>query len=265
MHLMRPCLILLAACGGGGGFPDAKQIDAPPTGTFSAVWSVVDQDNAPISCDRIAGQTMTVLAHNTAFEGGSTQLFTCSTGMGTSQDIVAGVYDLDFELAGTFGLYARAGSQLGVPVPAGTNTPLQPLVFKVQATGALALNLTTGKPGGNCGPTNAGGAGIDGVTITLNHNSDTTCAPITLTIATTARPGGTYTIDCNTPVTFGCIEADQTISASGVPSDGYTIHVTGKIGTKSCYINNDTIQVPPLDITLMRTLNLALNAQVGGC
>lgn len=260
------CLILLAACGGGGGFPDAKEVDASPKGTFSAVWSVIDQDSQPISCDRIAGQTMTVLAHNKAFEGGSTQIFSCSSGMGTSQQMIAGVYDLDFELAGTFGLYARAGSQLGVAIPANTNTPLQPLVFQVQATGAMELSFATGKTGGNCGATNAGGAGIDGVTITMVHNSDANCAPITLTIAPGAtQPGGSYTIDCNTPMTFGCIEADQTISASGVPSDGYTVHVTGKIGTKNCYINNDTIQVPPLDKTLVRTLNLALNTQVSGC
>ncbi|HSD88375.1 MAG TPA: hypothetical protein VLB44_12695, partial [Kofleriaceae bacterium] len=91
-------LWLLAACGGGGGFPDAKEIDASPTGTFSAAWSVIDQDSHPISCDRIAGQTMTVLAHNKAFEGGSTQIFTCASGMGTSQQMIAGTYDLDFEL-----------------------------------------------------------------------------------------------------------------------------------------------------------------------
>ena len=227
---------------------------------------MIDQDSQPISCDRIAGQTMTVLAHNKAFEGGSTQIFTCSSGMGTSQQMIAGAYDLDFELAGTFGFYVAAPSQLNVQIPANSNTALDPLVFKVTATGAIELKLATGKSGGNCGATNAGGAGIDAVTITMNHNSDTTCAPLTLTIGQGAtQPGGTYTIDCNTPMTFGCIEADQTITASGIPSDGYTMHVIGKIGTKSCYINNDTIQIPPLDKLLTRTLNLALNTQVSGC
>src|SRR3569623_368902 len=34
-------LVTAVACGGGGGFPDAKPIDsAPPTGTFSLAWSV---------------------------------------------------------------------------------------------------------------------------------------------------------------------------------------------------------------------------------
>ena len=100
MHLMGASRLLwfscLAACGGGGGFPDAKQIDAAPTGTFSATWSVIDQNSAPLACERISGQTMTVLAHNKAFDGGSTQIFTCGTGMGTSQAIIAGTYDFDF-------------------------------------------------------------------------------------------------------------------------------------------------------------------------
>lgn len=257
---------LLAACGGGGGFPDAKELDASPTGMFSATWSVVDQDSQPLSCERIAGQTMTVLAHNKAFDGGSTQIFTCSTGMGTSQAIIAGDYNFDFELGGAVGLLAKATSQTNVAIPAGTTTPLAPLTFQVQATGAIELKLDSQKSGGNCGAATAG-AGIAAVVITLNSTSNGSCLPVTLTISDGAsQPGGTYTIDCGTPQSFGCIESDQTITASGLPSDGYTIHVRGlNSSATACWLNDDLIQVPPLDKTLQRTLNLTQQTQTTGC
>lgn len=259
------CLSFLAACGGGGGFPDAKQIDAAPTGTFSATWSVVDQNSAPLACERISAQTMTVLAHNKAFDGGSTQIFTCGTGMGTSQAMIAGTYDFDFELGGTFGAYGRAPSQLSVAIPPNVTTPLAPFTFMVQATGAIELKFDTQKSGGNCGATGSGGAGITGVTITMNHVSDTTCAPLQLTISDGARPGagGSYTINCNTPTTFGCIENDQTITASNISSDGYTMHIKGFIGANACWLNSDMIAVPPLDKTLQKTLNLTQQTTSG--
>ena len=45
---------LVAACGGGGGFPDAPPIDMPPPlGTFSLAWTVKDTGGNPITCDQI--------------------------------------------------------------------------------------------------------------------------------------------------------------------------------------------------------------------
>lgn len=261
---MRGALfVLLAACGGGGGFPDAPAKDAPEVGTFSATWSVIDQNSQPLPCDRIGGQTMTVLVHNKAFDGGSTQIFTCSTGMGTSQAILAGTYKFDFELGGTVGLLAKSAAQDNVDIPANTTTPLSPLVFQVQATGALDLNLSSGNAGGNC----ENGAGIQGFTLSANHNSDATCEPLTLAISAGAtKPAQTYTIDCTTPVvTNYCIETDQQITVSNVPSDGYTVHIRGKVNGVDCYKNDDSIQVPPLDKTLTRTLNLARQTQITGC
>jgi hypothetical protein len=260
-------LLLLCACGGGGGFPDAPPPDsAGPTGTFSVSWAVNDQNNQPISCDRIAAQTMTVLAHNLAFEGGATQIFTCSTGMGTSQGLAPGNYEMNFELAGTFGLLAQAAKQSPVALAANNNVELMPVTFTVEAFGSVALKLATGKPGGNCGPANGGGAGIDQVSITLTHNSDSSCEPITLTITDGAtQTGGSYTINCTTPMLRGCIEADQVITASGVASDSYTIRIRGMVSGKACWLNMDTIQVPPLNKVLIRTLNLAQQTQTPGC
>lgn len=260
---MRGALfVLLAACGGGGGFPDAPPIDAPPKGAFSATWSVVDQNSQPLPCERIGGQTMTVLVHNKAFDGGSTEIFTCGTGMGTSQQILAGTYKLDFELGGTVGLLAKAAVQDNVVIAPNSVTPLAPLTFQVQATGGLALTLNAGNAGGNC----ENGANIQAFTISANHNSDASCEPLTLSIAAGAtKPASTYTIDCTTPALTGCIENDQDITVMNVPSDGYTVHIRGKVGGQDCYKNDDSLQVPPLDQVLTRTLNLARQTQISGC
>ena len=252
--------LYLAACGSGGGFPDAPLPDTPPTATFSLTWSVIDQNSQPVSCARIAGQSMTVLAHNKAYDGGNTQIFSCSSGMGQSQDVYAGEFDLNFELSGTFGLLARAPTVNSIDVPAGTNTPVPPLVFQVEALGSLALKLSSGASGGNCGATGAGGAGIDATSLSITRNSDGACVPITFTVGAGAtKPAGTYATDCTTPADYvgGCIESDQVLSAANVPSDEYTIHVRGKIAATSCWANNDFMQVPPLQKTLTRTLNLA--------
>src|SRR5688500_7320230 len=157
---------VLAACGGGGGFPDAAPSDdARPSGTFSVAWSVVDQDNQPISCERIAGQVMTVIGRNLAHASGQTHPFTCSTGMGTSQGLVPGDYEFDFELTGTFGLLATSARQAPVEDRAGANTELAPVTFQIEPVGNLALGVATGKAGGNCGAIDADGAGIEQVSI----------------------------------------------------------------------------------------------------
>lgn len=238
--------------------------DAPlPTGTFSVAWSVVDQDNQPISCERVSGQVMTVLAHNLAYVGGETQPFSCSTGMGTSQGVVPGTYELDFELTGADGVLATGAKQVPVEIRVNETTELAPVTFQVEAVGGLALKLATSKAGGNCGAA-PNGAGIDEVSITLTHNSDGTCQPITLDISDGAmQPGGTYTINCASPVGRPCIETDQVITAIGVPSDSYTIRIRGRRADDVvCWSNMDSIQVPPLNKTLLRTLNLA---QQPGC
>jgi hypothetical protein len=256
---------VVAACGGGGGFPDARPADsAGPTGTFTVSWTVNDQNKQPISCDRIAGQTMTVLTHNLSVEGGATEPFSCNTGMGKSQGLQPGPYEMDFELTGTFGTLARAPRQAPVRIEANTNIDLAPVTFEVEALGGVALKLSAGKPGGNCGATNANGAGISGVSISLSHNSDGTCEPITFTITDGAtQPGGSYTVNCTTPMVRGCIEADQTITATSIPSDSYTIRIRGATAGPQCWVNDDSIQVPPLNKLLIRTLNLA--QQASGC
>jgi hypothetical protein len=261
-------IVLVAACGGGGGFPDASPIiDAEvPLGTFTLAWSLTDASAQPLACDKIGAQTVTVLAHNRAYEGGTSEVFSCATGMGQSSGLPPGTYDVQFELGSAGGVLATAPPQNGIELTAGGDTALTPITFSVDPHGALALSLSSGQPGGNCGDAAAMGAGITGTTITLVHPGDGACEPLTLAISAGATgTAGTYTIDCANPVVAPCLEADQMLTASDVPSDGYTIHVRGLVGAAACWTNDDSLQVPPLGQTLTRTLNLAPATGTPGC
>lgn len=267
MSVVRAVLVsatFAAACGDGGGFPDAPPIDMPPPqGTFDLAWTLKDTSGNAITCDQIGAQAVTVLTRNRAVQGGSTEVFTCGTFKGTSQGLVPGTYDMDFELGGVggavgTGLIATSPKQMGVVIKSSENVTLAPLAFVVDATGGLKLNISANKPGGNCGSTGANGAGITGMTLTLQHTAGGACEPITFTIAPNATlPGGSYTVNCTAPTVAPCIEADQQLTATGVRSDGYQLHVRGRIGTASCWTNDDTMSVPPLGRDLVRTLNLA--------
>jgi hypothetical protein len=247
-----------AACGSGGGFPDARPIDvAPPLGTFSLAWTVTDTNSVAIRCDQVGGQAVTVIVHNRDVDGANTQVFGCSSLTGTSQGIAPGTYDMDFELDGVAVTLGTAPSQHGIVIASEQNTALMPISFAINATGNLSLDVATGRTGGNCAAAALGGGGISGIQITLFHNNDMSCAPITLMI------GGTpYTINCTTPPPDGpCIDAATAITAANVSADSYTIHVKAKQGPKVCWTNDDSIVVPALGGTLTRTLNLAF---VGG-
>ena len=51
--------LALAACGGGGGFPDAPPIDNPPAnGTLAFSWEIHDTDGTVIPCERVGALTV---------------------------------------------------------------------------------------------------------------------------------------------------------------------------------------------------------------
>jgi hypothetical protein len=100
-----------------------------------------------------------------------------------------------------------------------------------------------------------------GATITLEHSSDQTCAPLTFSLS----GGGTYTVDCANPVVAACIDSTETLTVASVPSDNYTIHVKGYVGSTLCWTNNDSLQVPSQAATLTKTLNLAYATSTPGC
>ncbi len=240
-------------CGDGGGFPaDAGGEAPPPGGTLSLTWSLTDTNGNPILCDQVGGVTVTALLHNRAFQGGTTEVFSCNTGAGTTPPQPPGIYDIQFELTGVTGLITTAPSQLGIEVKSLQNSVVAPLAFAVNAVGGLSLTIDAQKAGGNCASVASGGAGITAMTITLQHLNGGACEPATLMIGTTP-----YTIDCTTPVETPCFEATTTVTAANLPSDSYQIHVRGKQNAAICYINDDSIRVPPNGTTLQRALNLS--------
>lgn len=269
MTFARACLlVVVVGCGSGGGFPDARPIDAPPPGgTMSLTWTVTNASGQPVACDDIGGISVTALLRNHDVQGGSTEVFTCGTGMGTTGLLTPGTYDVNYELNGISGLIAAVTGPTSIIVPSGMDVPLPPLAFVVDATGGLKLHLASNTTGGNCAPTSSQGAGITQTTITLTKASGGACAPITLAIgagATSMRPASTYTIDCATPVVGPCIEADQEITATAVPSGNYVIHVRAKAAT-SCWTNDDQLPIPPVSQDLVRTLNLAFVMAAPSC
>lgn len=253
-------LASFASCGDGGGFPDAPGPDSPPpTGTFSLAWSVTDEGGAAVTCDQIGALTVTTVLRNPAVQGGSTEVFSCNTGMGTSPGISPGNYQIDFELNGSSAApVIKTAPRQDIVVKSNENTPLQPISFAVNAKGGLALSLAAlGVTAGNCETTANMGAGITQFTLTLEKTSDLSCAAVTFDVSAGASgTAGTYVVNCGTPATIGCLNADQVLSVANVASGSYRVHIRGTSGT-DCYVNNDSFNVPALGMTLTRTLNLA--------
>lgn len=253
---------LVAACGSGGGFPDARpEPDATPLGTFSVDWSLVKMaDGSPLTCDPIGAQAVTLVLRNRAFDGGFTEVFSCNTKMGTTPGVPIGTYDVNFELNGISGLIATAAEQRGLVVTAGANTPLQPVTFTVNAVGGMNLTIDSLKAGGNCAAIASGGAGITNMRITLNHASGGACEPATVMVGPTP-----YTINCTTPTNVACFEKTVAITSSALPADNYQVHVRADQNGPNinCYANDDSIRVPPNGGVLTRTLNLGATGAAG--
>ena len=260
--------VTLVGCGDGGGFPDAPPIDAPtPPGTFSLAWTVANTGGTAITCGQIGAQAVTATLRNRAIQGASTEVFSCSTLMGMSQALIPGTYDISFDLNGVggdpvTGVIATAPMQMGIVIQSGVNTPLMPLAFSVNATGAMRLKLMTSATAGNCVPVAQQGAGITTNSITLTKVSDGMCAPLTFTVSAGTMGGtaGTYVVNCATPTVAPCFERDQELTVTGIESATYAISVKGNRGGTECYTNIDQLPVPPIGRELVRTLNLALSS-----
>ena len=264
MTCFRAVVLLAAitmACGGGGGFPDAPgEPDAFSTGTMSLDWSLVKMaDGSPVGCDQVGAVSVTLLLRNRGFQGGFTEVFSCNTKTGTTGLVPVGVYDVNYELTGASGLITTATTQLGIEVKRGENAVLDPVTFTVNAVGGLDLRLDALKGGGNCAAA-PGGGGISGLRITLNHATGGACEPAVFSIG-----GTSYTVNCGAPGTYvGCPETTTAITASNLPSDNYLIHIRAdQTAAMNCFVNDDSIRVPPNGMTLTRTLNLAASGGAG--
>jgi len=252
-----------SSCGSGGGFPiDAGGSSSP--GTVTLAWSLTDIAGAAITCDQVGANSvaLTLQGHATA---GALVSLSCAAGQGTSQALPPDTYDVAIELHGASLTAISATPQKGVVVRAGADTRLAAAVFAVDPHGAIAFSINVPQAASNCGAASDQGAGITATTITLQHDGNGPCEPVLFTHTKGTTPLGTYTVDCGSPMVVNCVERDEALTATGVASGGYTVHVVGKINAAACWRNDDTLQVPAQGHTLSGTWNLALQSTVSGC
>lgn len=245
---------VLGACGDGGGFPDAGSTPATATGNVQLTWNLTDLAGKPITCDQVGGTTVSLTLHSTVKIYGFADSFACSNSPSSSAQADVGTYRVAATLQGTNLVPVAGPEQTNVEITADHTTALTPVTFQVDATGTLALKLATPPLASSCGAA-PDGAAITGHTLTLQH-ADGTCEPATFT-----RSGGTtttpFTVNCDTPTVVPCIENTETLTATGLPSGSYAVHVRGLVGANTCWKNDDSLAVPPQGQTLTRTLNQA--------
>jgi hypothetical protein len=237
------CVISIAlagvvACGSNEGPPDAHVIDAPPPGgTVTFTWTIHSDTGATLACSDISAQSVSIAILNEAAGFGTNDLFSCGSGTGTTGALAPGMYTLTIELDGGAGALATPQKLMHVAVESGKDTALGNIDFTVDAHGGLQMTLVAQGATSNCG---AGGAGIDNMTMQLQTASGT-CIPATFMIA-----GSPYTSDCNTLPPHACIEKDQQITVTGLPSGQLKLLVVGDVGGKACWSGVDFLTVPAM-------------------
>jgi len=250
-------------CGGGGGFP-VDAIDSSVPGTVTLAWSLTDPSGNPITCAQIGASTISLQlqGHRTA---GVPVSLSCDLSPATSQMLAPDTYDISIELHGSGLTAVTAPDQNNVVVQPGRDTPLAPVVFKVDPNGALVVALqAVPQITSNCGDPPAG-AGITATTITLQHDANGPCEPITFTHTKGATVLDPYKINCSSPLVVNCIESDESLSVASLPSGPYTIHIVGKINNAACWKNDDALQVLPQGKTQRISFNLAYHPEILGC
>jgi hypothetical protein len=246
----------------GGGFPDATTVpDAPLPGAVSLAWSITDLNGAPVSCDQVGATTVFLQLRGQNSASGVAVSLSCNTGSGISQAVAPDTYHVSFELHSGSLTLATAPDQNTVVVRSGAPTALAPVSFQVDAVGNLVFSLAAPPQPSNCKPPGMG-AGITATTLTLVHTGDG-CAPVTFTRSRGTTVLGTYTVNCGSPVVTSCIENDEALSATGIASGPYTVHIVGKVGANDCWTNDDAVQVPAQHQTRSATLNLAFQHNPG--
>lgn len=258
-------VMALASCGSGGSFPDAPAKDAPPpTGTISASWSIQSSAAAPLTCAQVQGVLVTATIENIDAVGGTTELFTCNDGMGTSEPLVPGNYRMRLSLNGSAGELAQAPLVGNIKVVSGQNTEVPLQSFTVNDRGTLRFTLAS-RPGGNCAALAANGAGLDGVTLELRREAGQVCTPTTFAVAAgAARPASTYVSSCVGAAAVGpCIDADQLISVVDGVSGPYRLVVGGVITGTRCWSAEQQTSIPVNQQVRMDAINLGATGAAG--
>ena len=92
--------LLVVACGGGGGFPDAPVVMPPQDpGTVALSWTLVGAGSAaPETCTMANGMSVVVAIAQEGTSAQFGQTFPCSLGVAVSGSLPTATYDLMFAL-----------------------------------------------------------------------------------------------------------------------------------------------------------------------
>jgi hypothetical protein len=242
----------LAACGGGAGTADAggpPGDGAPPSGTFSASWMLVDGD-APISCDAV-GATIVRYTFIPAFGNGNgfVGVFDCAPGAGMTTPHEVGAYSVSVQLKNGAGQVLAQGPSVDNQVlTAGQNTALAPVTFTVTRTGRLSTKIKV--PGTSNCAAEPGGAGLTGVRLEL-RDAQGTCVPTAFDVAAGAMNGAqTIAAGCPGPIS-PCIENDQVVTAGDINAGSYIFALQGFEGgstTSVCYTSTTQVTISGGDL-----------------
>ena len=133
---LATALVLLAACGDGGGFPDAPVMMPPQNpGTIAVTWKLVDSLQQPTTCTaaNAARVVVNIVQEGTAAQFGQT--FPCSLGTAVSGSLATATYDLSFSLDdGSGSVITTAMPQTGIAVTPDQTTDVGQIVFTVPAS-----------------------------------------------------------------------------------------------------------------------------------
>jgi hypothetical protein len=121
---------MLAACGSGGGIPDAARSDGPGIGELSVAWSLVDGNAQPTTCEQAGATSIVVSIVDQTSAAQFSSTFACTLGTAVSGALTASSYELRFSLLGASGTLATASPQT-VVVTADHTTQLAPIQFVV--------------------------------------------------------------------------------------------------------------------------------------
>jgi len=117
--------VVLAACGSGGGFPDAPDVNPDPDpGTFGFSWMLTDATGHPTTCAQAGATVIRVSITDEATGDVDSALFACSLGDAVSGALFPSTYDLAFTLDGMTGALATAPTQTGVVIQSNRTTQL---------------------------------------------------------------------------------------------------------------------------------------------
>jgi hypothetical protein len=262
--LLTGSALLAAACGDDSGPPDSRGTDpAPPGGTITVTWTIVDDADEPLSCAEVGASLVSVSMRRDSDVFGRTETMPCGPGAGTTAPIDPGTYEVQVRLAG---VTADPVEVRDVAVESQRDTPVA-VSLTVIPRGGFTFRIVAGTGQGNCTPPAQGGAGITEMELALARQEGG-CVPVTFAIAAGAsQPAATYTTDCADPAPTACIATDQQVTvAPQLPSGGYRMTILGWVGDAACWSRIAQFQVPAGGQTAsLPPQTLSLDPRVPGC